>query len=86
VDDDAGPHSQILFTALAISKRRYLATSGERRRTSLIFIGIAGTVIVLDRTTGTEVWRSELKGTFLPAPANRRGTGNLGSSWLRTLC
>ena len=29
--------------------------------TSMIFVGIAGTVVALDRTTGTEVWRSRLK-------------------------
>ncbi len=29
---------------------------------NLVFIGIAGTVVALDRTTGTEVWRSQLKG------------------------
>ena len=28
-----GAHAQILFTALATSKRPYLETSGERRRT-----------------------------------------------------
>ena len=31
-------------------------------QSSLIYIGIAGTVVALDRTTGTEVWRSDLKG------------------------
>jgi len=31
-------------------------------QSSLIYIGIAGTVVVLDRSTGTEVWRSDLKG------------------------
>jgi outer membrane protein assembly factor BamB len=31
-------------------------------RTSLIFIGIAGNVIALDRGTGQEVWRTPLKG------------------------
>jgi outer membrane protein assembly factor BamB len=31
-------------------------------QTNLIFIGIAGTVVSLDRATGSEVWRSELKG------------------------
>jgi outer membrane protein assembly factor BamB len=31
-------------------------------RTSLIFIGISGTVIALDRGTGQEVWRTALKG------------------------
>ena len=29
--------------------------------TSFIFIGIAGTVIAVDRSTGTEVWRTSLK-------------------------
>jgi outer membrane protein assembly factor BamB len=31
-------------------------------RTSLIFIGIAGNVIALDRTNGQQVWRTVLKG------------------------
>jgi outer membrane protein assembly factor BamB len=30
---------------------------------SLVFIGIAGTVVALDRATGAEVWRTALKGT-----------------------
>ena len=30
-------------------------------QSSLIYIGIAGTVVALDRATGTEVWRSELE-------------------------
>jgi len=29
----------------------------------VIFIGIAGTVLALDRTTGAEIWNSSLKGT-----------------------
>jgi hypothetical protein len=43
VDDDAGPHSPLLFTAMAISKRRYLANSGERRRTSTVAANTAST-------------------------------------------
>jgi outer membrane protein assembly factor BamB len=31
-------------------------------QTNLVFIGIAGTVVALDRATGTEIWRSPLKG------------------------
>ena len=31
-------------------------------QTSLIFIGIAGTVVALDRSTGQELWRTNLKG------------------------
>jgi outer membrane protein assembly factor BamB len=31
----------------------------------MIFIGIKGTVVALDRSTGTEVWRSELGGEFV---------------------
>jgi hypothetical protein len=31
-------------------------------KTNLIFIGIKGTVVALDCPTGSEVWRSELKG------------------------
>ena len=34
-------------------------------QTGLIYIGIAGTVVALDRGTGVEVWRSELKGDFV---------------------
>src|SRR5690348_15717670 len=30
--------------------------------TNAIFIGIKGTVVALDRATGTELWRAELKG------------------------
>ena len=33
-------------------------------QTNLIFIGIAGTVVALDRSTGSEVWRSKLGGDF----------------------
>jgi outer membrane protein assembly factor BamB len=32
---------------------------------NLLFIGIAGTVVALDRSTGTEVWRSDLDGDFV---------------------
>ena len=31
-------------------------------QTNLIFIGIHGTVLALDRATGQEVWRTKLKG------------------------
>ena len=31
-------------------------------QSSLIYIGIAGTVVALDRATGSEAWRSESKG------------------------
>ena len=34
-------------------------------QTNLIFIGIAGTVVALDRSTGSEVWRSKLGGDFV---------------------
>ena len=34
-------------------------------QTNLIFIGIAGTVAALDRSTGSEVWRSKLGGDFV---------------------
>jgi outer membrane protein assembly factor BamB len=34
-------------------------------QTKLIFIGIAGTVVALDRSTGSEVWRSKLGGDFV---------------------
>lgn len=30
--------------------------------TEKLFIGIMGTVVALDRTTGTELWRTKLKG------------------------
>jgi outer membrane protein assembly factor BamB len=29
---------------------------------TMIFVGISGTVVALDRSTGAEVWRSDLKG------------------------
>jgi outer membrane protein assembly factor BamB len=32
-------------------------------QSSLLYIGIAGTVLALDRATGKEVWRTELKGS-----------------------
>jgi outer membrane protein assembly factor BamB len=32
-------------------------------QTSSIVIGIAGTVVALDRSTGREVWRSDLNGS-----------------------
>jgi outer membrane protein assembly factor BamB len=32
-------------------------------QSSLVFIGIAGTVLALNRSTGQEVWRAELKGS-----------------------
>jgi outer membrane protein assembly factor BamB len=32
---------------------------------SLIFIGIAGTVVAVDRSTGSEVWLSDLDGDFV---------------------
>jgi outer membrane protein assembly factor BamB len=32
-------------------------------QTGLIFIGIAGTVVAFDRSTGQERWRSDLKGS-----------------------
>jgi outer membrane protein assembly factor BamB len=32
-------------------------------QTNLIFIGIQGTVLALDRATGQEVWRTKLKGS-----------------------
>ncbi|HYM07481.1 MAG TPA: PQQ-binding-like beta-propeller repeat protein [Terriglobales bacterium] len=32
-------------------------------KTSLLFIGIKGTALALDRATGQEVWRSKLKGS-----------------------
>jgi outer membrane protein assembly factor BamB len=30
--------------------------------TDLIFLGVKGSVVALDRATGTEVWRTKLKG------------------------
>jgi outer membrane protein assembly factor BamB len=32
-------------------------------QSSLLYIGIAGTALALDRATGKEVWRTELKGS-----------------------
>lgn len=34
-------------------------------QTSLIIVGIAGSVVALDRGTGQEVWRTRLKGDFV---------------------
>jgi len=31
---------------------------------NLIFVGISGTVLALDKSTGTEAWRTELPGSF----------------------
>jgi outer membrane protein assembly factor BamB len=30
---------------------------------SIVFIGISGCVVALDRSTGTEIWRTQLKGS-----------------------
>jgi outer membrane protein assembly factor BamB len=38
-------------------------TAGERMtQNGQLFIGLYGTVLALDRTTGAEIWRSNLKG------------------------
>src|SRR5260370_32195992 len=37
------------------------ATGGQMSQTNLIFIGIKGTVVALDRATGSEVWRSGVR-------------------------
>ena len=34
-------------------------------QSSVVFIGIRGNVLALDRTTGQEVWRTKLKGSFV---------------------
>jgi outer membrane protein assembly factor BamB len=34
-------------------------------KSSLLFLGIKGTVLALDRATGQEVWRTVLKGDFV---------------------
>jgi hypothetical protein len=34
-----------------------------RRTTSLVYIGIRGRVVALNRASGEEVWRTELKGS-----------------------
>lgn len=34
-------------------------------QTGLVFLGIAGNVVALDRVTGEEVWRTRLKGDFV---------------------
>ncbi len=34
-------------------------------QTSVIFIGIKGSALALDRATGQEVWRTKLKGDFV---------------------
>jgi outer membrane protein assembly factor BamB len=38
------------------------SAEGPMARSSLLFIGIAGNVLALDRNTGAEVWRVNLKG------------------------
>ena len=42
-------------------------------QTSMVFIGIAGTVVALDRSTGTEIWRCELKGSDFVNVATQDG-------------
>uniref|UniRef100_Q01TL8 Pyrrolo-quinoline quinone n=1 Tax=Solibacter usitatus (strain Ellin6076) TaxID=234267 RepID=Q01TL8_SOLUE len=34
-------------------------------QTNWLYIGIAGTVVALDRSTGKEIWRSDLNGDFV---------------------
>jgi outer membrane protein assembly factor BamB len=40
-----------------------MASRREAIEKSLLFIGIKGTVLALDRNTGDEVWRTSVKGT-----------------------
>ena len=35
----------------------------QRPNNGTVFIGICGTVLALDRATGEEIWRTELKGS-----------------------
>jgi hypothetical protein len=42
---------------------KYRASDDVQRRQSMIFLGVNGNVIALDRATGQEVWRSALKGS-----------------------
>lgn len=34
-------------------------------QTNVIYIGVKGSVLALDRATGTELWRTKLKGDFV---------------------
>jgi len=34
------------------------------RRGNLLFVGISGTVLALDKSSGTEVWRTDLPGSI----------------------
>ena len=34
-------------------------------QTNFVYIGIGGTVVALDRATGSEMWRSDLDGDFV---------------------
>jgi outer membrane protein assembly factor BamB len=36
-------------------------------QTNVIYIGVHGSVLALDRATGTEIWRTKLKGDFVNA-------------------
>jgi outer membrane protein assembly factor BamB len=44
------------------NRRVNMGTGAPMAQSGTIFIGIAGTVVALDGTTGGEVWRCELKG------------------------
>jgi hypothetical protein len=46
----------------AIRRATIWAIGAEMSQTNLIFIGIKGTALALDRATGQEVWRTKLKG------------------------
>lgn len=35
------------------------------QQTNVIYIGVKGSVLALDRATGTELWRTKLKGDFV---------------------
>ncbi len=39
----------------------------------LLYIGIAGTVLAIDRASGKEVWRVKLKGDFVNVTLDREG-------------
>jgi outer membrane protein assembly factor BamB len=42
---------------------RGVLVGGVNKASSVVYIGIQGTVLALDRANGTEVWRTELKGS-----------------------
>jgi outer membrane protein assembly factor BamB len=52
-----------LGLALALSTLLEERPMARRTSSSLVYLGIRGRVVALNRTTGDEVWRAELKGS-----------------------